>query len=96
MARIDPRTTQVVDLLPADGSPVSHPVWLASVDAMQERGLRKFTQIARRAGLVIFEIGDMNNPAASLTVRRAFIAAAAARPLPVSAVPVVTAPKAGA
>jgi len=92
MARKDPRIQQVVDLLPADGSPISHAVWIASVDALGERGLRQFTQNARKSGDAIFEIGDMTDPAGSLTVRRAFIAAAPARPLPVQPRPPVANP----
>jgi len=59
MARkIDPRVERVVSMLPADGSPISHAAWREQIIEAREMGLMPFTQAARRAGQVIFEIAD--------------------------------------
>ena len=90
MPRRNPDIDSVVNLLPSDGKPISHAAWMELVRDTRIFSLKKATQLARRSGDVIFEIGDPADPAGTLTVRRAFIAAAPAAPFGT-----VTTPKAG-
>lgn len=78
MPRKNPDVDSVVALLPADGSKLSHAAWMEAVRDTRIGSLKKATQLARRSGDVVFEIGDPADPVASLTVRRALVAAAPA------------------
>lgn len=80
MAKRDPKLDEALSFLPADGSPISHSAWRAAILAAGRYELLQQTQKARRAGDVVFEIGDMNDPVATHTVRRAVAAPAAAAP----------------
>jgi len=87
MARQDPRVGEAVNFLPADGSPIAHAAWREAIISARQSGLLPFMQKARRSGDVIFEIKNPDDPAGSLTVRRAYIAApsvvgATVQPLP--------------
>lgn len=75
-ANPDPRLAQVVDMLPADGSPILHTVWRQRVIDADYR-LLPMTQAARRSGDVFFEVTDPDDPAGSLQVRRAVTTASA-------------------
>lgn len=92
VSRPDPRIERVVALLPSDGSAISHVAWRQAVIEQGDLSLLAATQNARRAAKVIFEIGNPDDPAGSLTVRRAFIAAAPAQAMPQAARPAPVAP----
>jgi len=70
-ARKDPRIAEVVALLPADGSGMTHRNWRAAIVASGKSGNLKFMRAAQQSGDAVFEILDPEAPADSLTVKRA-------------------------
>lgn len=73
--RENPKVLAVTNMLPADGSAVNHAVWRQTIIEAGDFSLLNATQLARREGAVIFEIGDYEDPVGTLTVRRALIEA---------------------
>lgn len=69
--RKDPRIGEVVDLLPADGSGMLHQNWRAAIVASGKLGNLRFMREAQRSGDALFEIVNPEDPAGSLTVKRA-------------------------